>query len=189
MLEYQNKTVQEVAACTCDRCQRRMTRDDPDWHEKLSVAFRGGFDSIFGDGCMVSIDLCQQCVKEALGPWLRVASAGREFGASPTVDEATIDRAARDNPDLPRAFVAETLQGLAEARAGLDADIKEFSDDIRKMRICLGEQGRFYSDRDLAFAWTRCSDRVCASWLGLPDDAIELAKTLRQYLPEPKDSQ
>jgi len=74
MLEYQDKTVQEVAACTCDRCQRRMTRDDLDWHEKLSVAFRGGYGSIFGDGRMVSIDLCQQCIKEALGPWLRIES-------------------------------------------------------------------------------------------------------------------
>jgi hypothetical protein len=79
-------------------------------------------------------------------------------------------------------------QGLAEARVGLDADIKEFADDILKMRMSLGEQGRCYTDRDLAFAWTRYSDRVCASWLELPDDAIELAKALRQYLPEPRDS-
>jgi hypothetical protein len=39
MLEYQDRTVREVAACTCDRCQRRMTPDDYDWHEKLSIAY------------------------------------------------------------------------------------------------------------------------------------------------------
>jgi len=72
MLEYQDRTVQEVASCTCDRCQKRMMPDDPDWHEKVSVAFRGGFDSIFGDGNEVSLDLCQQCVKETLGAWLRI---------------------------------------------------------------------------------------------------------------------
>jgi hypothetical protein len=75
MLEYQDKVVQDVAACTCDRCQRRMTPDDPDsgFQEKLSIAYRGGFYSIFGDGCDISIDLCPQCVKETLGAWLRIS--------------------------------------------------------------------------------------------------------------------
>ena len=74
MLEYQDKVVQEVAACTCDRCQKRMTRDDYDsgWHERVSLWFRGGFGSIFGDGNEVSVDLCQQCVQDTLGAWLRV---------------------------------------------------------------------------------------------------------------------
>jgi hypothetical protein len=74
MLEYRDRVVQEVAACTCDRCQRHMTPDDYDWHEKLSIAYRGGFGSIFGDGRDISIDLCQQCVKETLGAWLRITS-------------------------------------------------------------------------------------------------------------------
>jgi hypothetical protein len=74
MLEYQNRTVQEVAACTCDRCQKRMTPDDHDsgWHERMSLSFRGGFDSIFGDGNEVSVDLCSQCVRDTLGAWLRI---------------------------------------------------------------------------------------------------------------------
>lgn len=66
--------MQEVAACTRDRCQRRMTPDDYKLHEKLSIAYRGGYGSIFGDNCDVSIDLCQQCVKETLGAWLRITS-------------------------------------------------------------------------------------------------------------------
>lgn len=32
------------------------------------------------------------------------------------VDESTIDRATRDNPDYPRPFVADTLQALADSR-------------------------------------------------------------------------
>ena len=50
MLEYQDKVIQEVVACTCDRCQRRMTADDGEfeWQERLSIAFRGGYGSIFG---------------------------------------------------------------------------------------------------------------------------------------------
>lgn len=73
MLEYQDKVVQEVAACTCDRCHRRMAFGDPDWFEKLSVSLTGGFDSIFGDGNKVEIDLCQQCVRDTLGTWLRIS--------------------------------------------------------------------------------------------------------------------
>lgn len=74
MLEYQDKVAQEIAACTCDRCSRRLTPDDDDWHEKLSVAYRGGYYSVFGDGAAISIDLCQQCVHETLGSWLRICT-------------------------------------------------------------------------------------------------------------------
>jgi len=75
MLEYQTKTIQEAVAATCDRCQRRLgiTHDDAfEWYEKLSIAYQGGYGSIFGDGAEVRIDLCQHCVKETLGAWLRI---------------------------------------------------------------------------------------------------------------------
>lgn len=74
MLEYQDKVIQEAVACTCDRCHRRVTADgnDFEWQERLSVAFQGGYGSIFGDGATVSVDLCQQCVRETLGAWLRI---------------------------------------------------------------------------------------------------------------------
>ena len=83
MLEYRDRTVQEVAACICDRCRRRMTPDDPDleWFERVSIAYRGGFGSIFGDGCEIAIDLCQHCVQDTLGDWLRVASPDLEPAA------------------------------------------------------------------------------------------------------------
>jgi len=74
MLEYQDKVVQEVAACTCDRCQKRMTPDDGDleWYERVSLSYQGGYASVFGDGSQISLDLCQQCVRETLGAWLRI---------------------------------------------------------------------------------------------------------------------
>ncbi|WP_321931433.1 hypothetical protein [Paraburkholderia guartelaensis] len=73
MFEYQAKVVQDVAACTCDRCHRRMTPVDFEWQEKLSVSFHGSYGSIFGDGNKVEIDLCPQCVEETLGAWLRIS--------------------------------------------------------------------------------------------------------------------
>ncbi|MFP3588591.1 hypothetical protein SCB29_33915 [Paraburkholderia sp. SIMBA_055] len=82
MLEYQDKVIQEVAACTCDRCNKRMTRDDHDsgWHEHVSLSFRGGFESIFGDGNEVSVDLCPQCVRDTLGAWLRITAPEPDWG-------------------------------------------------------------------------------------------------------------
>lgn len=59
----------------CDRCAKCVTKDcaGTDWYEMQSIAFTGGFDSIFGDGNKVSIDLCPQCLKDTLGPWLHIA--------------------------------------------------------------------------------------------------------------------
>lgn len=72
MREYRDKTVQELAACTCDRCGRHMTPMDHEWYERVSLDWQGGFDSVFGDGAHVSLDLCQHCVRDTLGQWLRV---------------------------------------------------------------------------------------------------------------------
>ncbi|CAJ0683652.1 hypothetical protein N5I84_08590 [Ralstonia sp. CHL-2022] len=73
MREYRSVAARELAACTCDRCQRRLTPEDPgEWQERLSVDLPCGFDSIFGDGNVVRLDLCQHCVRDLLGEWLRI---------------------------------------------------------------------------------------------------------------------
>ena len=74
MLEYTTKTITVIAACTCNRCQRRLTPGDLDWHERLSISYQAGYSSVFGDGNEVSLDLCQQCVAEVLGAWLQIRS-------------------------------------------------------------------------------------------------------------------
>lgn len=58
----------------CDRCGRTGERDglDCEFHEFTSISYRAGYGSIFGDGNTVETDLCQHCVKEVLGPWLRI---------------------------------------------------------------------------------------------------------------------
>lgn len=72
MLEYTEQTVREVSACTCDRCGLHMTPKDMGWFEKVSLDWRGGYGSFFGDGAHISVDLCDHCVRETLGPWLRI---------------------------------------------------------------------------------------------------------------------
>jgi Protein of unknown function (DUF2384) len=56
-----------------------MTSHDPEWFEKLSMAYSAGGDSLFGDGNDVAIDLCPQCIMEALGAWLRITPQDDDF--------------------------------------------------------------------------------------------------------------
>lgn len=72
MLEIEEKSVIEtfVAAFVCNKCKRRIDAEDLEFQEALSVRLVGGYSSIFGDGAEVEIDLCQECLKEVLGPWL-----------------------------------------------------------------------------------------------------------------------
>lgn len=66
-----------VSEITCDCCQRCFTADDAGWFEIQSIEFVAGYSSIFGDGNTVSIDLCQDCLKQNLGTWLRVETEQR----------------------------------------------------------------------------------------------------------------
>lgn len=72
--------VDTVVEIVCDRCQKCFKENGDDWHddgwhEIQSLEFVGGYESIFGDGSSVSVDLCQHCLKETLGQWLRIEAA------------------------------------------------------------------------------------------------------------------
>jgi hypothetical protein len=58
----------------CDRCGREAELDDTDceFHEFTSLAYKAGYGSVLGDGNNIELDLCQHCVKETLGTWLRI---------------------------------------------------------------------------------------------------------------------
>lgn len=77
MIRYK-KVLQEVAVSgECDRCSRKMPKDSPEFHERFSISYWAGYDSVFGDGNHVECDLCQHCVKELLGPWLKVSATNQ----------------------------------------------------------------------------------------------------------------
>lgn len=73
MIEYKPVVTSKPAACLCDRCGRRTEEGDMDWPERLSIDFVAGYASVFGDGNRVQLDLCQHCLREVLGEWLRVS--------------------------------------------------------------------------------------------------------------------
>lgn len=56
----------------CDKCGRKLDPEDfLEFQERLSIRFCGGYGSIFGDLNEMSCDLCQYCVKELLGDYLK----------------------------------------------------------------------------------------------------------------------
>lgn len=69
--------VQEISGYVCDRCGREATADDInelEAEEFVSIERVGGYSSIFGDGNLISVDICQHCLKDVLGEWLRIGN-------------------------------------------------------------------------------------------------------------------
>jgi len=59
---------------TCDVCKKvfKMPKNELDIQEMGSISFVGGYGSIFGDGTKVECDICQYCLSELLGKYLRI---------------------------------------------------------------------------------------------------------------------
>jgi len=63
---------------TCNRCGFTVTRSDDDvleWQEFMMWRNLGSYGSVFGDGNLIELDLCQRCVKELLGEYVRVVDS------------------------------------------------------------------------------------------------------------------
>ena len=66
------KVVEEIE---CDVCRRKWKTEGDDVmevQEFTHINFVGGYDSIFGDGICVRLDICQHCLKDKLGEYLRL---------------------------------------------------------------------------------------------------------------------
>lgn len=61
-----------VKQLRCDRCKRLAQDDESEFFEFTSIDYVAGYGSILGDSNQVEVDLCQHCLKETLGPWLRI---------------------------------------------------------------------------------------------------------------------
>jgi hypothetical protein len=63
-----------VKQIRCDRCDRLAEVGDAEmeFQEFVSINQKAGYASIFGDGNHVQLDLCQHCLKDVFGPWLRI---------------------------------------------------------------------------------------------------------------------
>ena len=67
------KTVSEPVGYTCDICGTTyyIDHDIFEVQEFHHLSFIGGYKSIFGDEAHVKCDICQHCLKEVLGGFLK----------------------------------------------------------------------------------------------------------------------
>jgi len=68
-------TQKYIKAVICDCCKTEYV-DDIECQEFLHFWNNGGHGSVFGDGVIVRLDLCQHCVKKLLGEFLCVKEDG-----------------------------------------------------------------------------------------------------------------
>lgn len=108
--------------CICDRCGRVMRTDDHDeYQERLSIDFKAGYGSIFGDGNTVQTDLCQHCVRKVFGRWLRVSEQSHEEKPYRAYQpHQMLDR--DDLATFRRAFTNEIRRNSAARRPDQDKD-------------------------------------------------------------------
>ena len=70
-MEHQKKQTIEISVIDyveCDCCGRKL--DEMELQEALRWKNYCGYGSVFGDGSIVTVDICQQCVSRILGSYL-----------------------------------------------------------------------------------------------------------------------
>jgi len=61
-------------AIVCDVCKKEfenISENIPETQEFTHIRFTGGFSSVFGDMSTFACDICQDCLKEKLGKYIR----------------------------------------------------------------------------------------------------------------------
>ena len=73
MIRTQRVSVQQdvEVAIECDRCNKRFSKDDLEYHEILRIDFTAGYASTFGDGNRVQCELCSVCLHEMISGFCR----------------------------------------------------------------------------------------------------------------------
>lgn len=71
-LKKNTQVIDEIVGFVCDSCGKAY--ESSDWIEMQECAhiyINGGYGSVFGDGAELKTDLCQECAKKILGPFLK----------------------------------------------------------------------------------------------------------------------
>ena len=71
MKNYKETKASEVESIVCDVCGEHYT-DTLDIQEFTSINKVGGYASVFGDGDIISLDICEHCLEEKLGEFIRI---------------------------------------------------------------------------------------------------------------------
>ncbi|MFA5312887.1 MAG: hypothetical protein WC375_06145 [Methanomassiliicoccales archaeon] len=66
--------VETLEKMVCDVCGKSLDPkvDCQQTQEFTFIEFVGGYSSVFGDGALVELDICQHCLKNLLGKYIRI---------------------------------------------------------------------------------------------------------------------
>ena len=86
----------------CDRCGVEAQYNvDIGFNNLLQIEFDASWGSDLGDGNHVELDMCHACLKQTLGPWLRVSPAAwatlRETSGSNNLVDGVEEQPAQDS--------------------------------------------------------------------------------------------
>jgi len=114
-----------VKQIRCDRCGRLADVSEGEFQEFVSIDLKAGYASIFGDGRDVQLDLCQHCLKTALGAWLRVSDADeRQRQLEDRLKEFDPDRHGGEFPTVADFSLQEPEDLPPQDRRSLNSPLK-----------------------------------------------------------------
>jgi antitoxin CcdA len=86
------KIIQEhIEKVICDICKKEFDRSTNEGKIEIQefqyLRIRGGFGSVFGDGCVLDLDMCQHCTKELLGKYFSESFEDFELYKNDIIEE------------------------------------------------------------------------------------------------------
>ena len=82
-MEDHVETVEQETPYICDRCKREYD-DILETQEFLHYRNYAGYSSVFGDGNILRLDLCQHCVKALLNDYIHI-EGNYIWGSNPNI--------------------------------------------------------------------------------------------------------
>lgn len=106
----------------CDRCGKEVQRENSDFQLMTSIGFQAGYASTFPDGSRVEIDLCEPCLRDTLGTWLRVRTP-EDTPLARMLDKFKPEVHGGELPTIADASFARPEDLPVQERIPLDADV------------------------------------------------------------------
>ena len=70
--EIKTHQYEEVISVICDYCKKDIPVDSIEGQEIQRIDFIGGYGSVFGDGIRVRVDICQDCLRDHIGEYIKL---------------------------------------------------------------------------------------------------------------------
>lgn len=123
-----------VQLISCDRCGFEASNEDMSFESIRSLKFCAGYASPLGDGNNVEIDICESCLRDVLGQWLRISNSPLDTILGDYCPRQCGDDVARAHDAKitePREFTAQEREIPISPDVHPFRHISMFNDEVR----------------------------------------------------------